>query len=102
MDEAQRPTCRVCGVHPCERNSRRSGWLTRCQTCRKSPHAAFKKDACEQCGFTGHRCQFDVDHIDGDRDNNDPENLRTLCANCHRLSSYEQRHYLRREHRGLE
>ena len=28
-------------------------------------------------------CQLGVDHIDGDKTNNDPENLQTLCANCH-------------------
>lgn len=27
--------------------------------------------------------QFDVDHIDGDRNNNTRENLRCVCPNCH-------------------
>jgi 5-methylcytosine-specific restriction endonuclease McrA len=31
---------------------------------------------------------LDVDHIDGDRFNNDPANLQTLCANCHRLKTH--------------
>ena len=29
-----------------------------------------------------------VDHIDGNRNNNDPSNLQTLCANCHRLKTH--------------
>ena len=29
-----------------------------------------------------------VDHIDGNHLNNDPENLQVLCANCHSLKSY--------------
>ncbi len=49
-----------------------------------------KKDSCEECGFIPkHKCQLDVDHIDENHDNNDPSNLKTLCANCHRLKSWE-------------
>jgi 5-methylcytosine-specific restriction endonuclease McrA len=31
--------------------------------------------------------QLDVDHIDGNHANDDPSNLQTLCANCHRLKT---------------
>ena len=48
-----------------------------------------KKSECERCGFVAeHKSQLDVDHIDKNRLNNSPENLRTLCANCHRLITY--------------
>lgn len=51
-----------------------------------------KKDSCEHCGFTAiHKCQLDVDHIDGDHSNNKLDNLQTLCANCHRLKTFTQR-----------
>jgi hypothetical protein len=41
---------------------------------------------CQECGFEAeHRCQIDIHHVDHDRSNNDPGNLRQLCANCHRL-----------------
>lgn len=41
---------------------------------------------CERCGFVPeHARQMDVHHRDRDRLNNVPENLETLCANCHRL-----------------
>ena len=33
---------------------------------------------------------MDVDHIDGNHDNNDPVNLKTLCACCHRLKTKEK------------
>lgn len=49
-----------------------------------------KKDKCEmpECGFVAkHPCQLDVDHIDGNRENNDISNLQTLCSNCHRLKT---------------
>lgn len=32
-------------------------------------------------------CQMDVDHIDGNRENDDPSNLRLICACCHRLKT---------------
>ena len=31
---------------------------------------------------------LEVDHIDGNHENNSPTNLRTLCANCHRLKTW--------------
>lgn len=47
------------------------------------------RESCERCGFTAlFPCQLDVDHIDEDYTNNDPSNLQTLCANCHRLITY--------------
>ena len=56
---------------------------------KKRPHARYKEDVCECCGFIAvHKCQLDVDHIDGNHENNSPTNLRTLCANCHRLKTW--------------
>ena len=58
----------------------------------KRPYREFLKDYCECCGFVAtHRCQLDVDHIDGNHSNNAPENLQTLCANCHRLKTWLNR-----------
>lgn len=51
-----------------------------------------KKTYCEHCGFIAlHRCQLDVDHIDGNHKNNSLDNLQTLCANCHRLKTHLNR-----------
>lgn len=46
---------------------------------------------CSVCGWnkcnpTTGRCPLDVDHIDGDSNNNKEENLRLVCPNCHSLS----------------
>jgi len=54
----------------------------------------FKKDKCDNCGFVAiHKCQLDVDHIDGNHFNDDPSNLQTLCANCHRLKTYVNKEF---------
>ena len=57
-----------------------------------------KDTKCARCGFVAlHRCQLDVDHIDGNRDNDAVTNLQTLCANCHRLKSYLSQEHVRWE-----
>lgn len=58
------------------------------------PWVEFKKSSCESCKFVPeHSCQLDVDHIDGDKKNNSRENLQTLCANCHRLKTYQKKEW---------
>lgn len=49
----------------------------------------YKTNICSMCSFTSdYSCQFDVDHIDGNHQNDNVTNLQTLCANCHRLKTY--------------
>jgi len=58
----------------------------------KKPYRAHRGGVCEKCGFEPeHPCQLDVDHRDGNHENNDPSNLQTLCANCHRLKTWYER-----------
>jgi hypothetical protein len=43
-------------------------------------------DICEECGvgdWNGKRLPKEVDHIDGDTNNNSKDNLKLLCPNCH-------------------
>ena len=62
--------------------------LARNLALRTRPYIRFKKDVCQRCGFVPeHKSQLDVDHIDGDHNNNYEDNLQTLCANCHRLKT---------------
>jgi 5-methylcytosine-specific restriction endonuclease McrA len=79
--------CSVCG--PTRLKKKQSGWSCRNKYNEyRSRHAKVKKPHCEICGFVAkHRSQLDVDHIDGNHQNNDPSNFQTLCANCHRLKT---------------
>lgn len=56
------------------------------RTRKVKPHRAYVEDVCGRCGFVPQSLvQLDVHHKDGNHSNNDPSNLETLCANCHRL-----------------
>ena len=70
-----------------------------CQSCVKKMQRkknVYKKSVmCEHCGFVAlHPCQLDLDHIDGNNKNNNPSNLRTLCANCHRLKTFKNKDFM--------
>lgn len=46
----------------------------------------IREHRCEGCGWCewrGRPIPLELDHIDGDRSNNQLENLRLLCPNCH-------------------
>jgi hypothetical protein len=84
--------CAVCG--PTRLKLKQRGyWCCRTKSnVNRVKLAKHKKDYCELCGFVAdHRAQLDIDHIDGDHQNNDMTNLQTLCANCHRLKTQQNK-----------
>jgi len=110
---ASRPFCSVCKTNLARRYKRADGsfaYRSKCTTC-QNPEARRrrenreytlqKKNYCESCGFVAvHSCQLDVDHIDGDKNNNDPSNHQTLCANCHRLKTFNERDFVAVKYRS--
>ena len=79
------------------------GW--RCYTSelrwrrKKHEYILHKKDFCEQCLMRPEsKCQFDVDHINGNHSDNSISNLMTLCANCHRLKTCKTLHQSNQHH----
>lgn len=65
-----------------------------CNRCHREGRRT-KKSYCENCGFVAlHKCQLDVDHIDGNKMNHTEENLQTLCANCHRLKTHANKDWM--------
>ena len=60
---------------------------------------------CANCGrseWLGQRIPLELDHIDGDRENNQLSNVRLICPNCHALTpTYRGRNVrLRRQKRA--
>ena len=54
---------------------------------------------CQMCGIhqdelKGRFKQFDIHHIDYDKDNCDPKNLMTLCRKCHVKTNFNRNYWL--------
>lgn len=93
-----RPFCSVCAVRPRAVAYHKYGRIyyhSRCGTCQnknrrlKVPTPRWqlegykKKLACDRCGFKSqHTSQLLVYHIDGNLNNVNQRNLRTVCLNC--------------------
>lgn len=54
----------------------------------------YKDYKCEECGISewmGAQLPLELDHIDGNRFNNNFENLKIICPNCHSVKTRAQR-----------
>jgi hypothetical protein len=93
-----RPICLTCGKNQCAVNYHRNGktyYRSMCDECgRKKNHLkpriptwkknGYKKKAtCDLCGFRSlFPSQMTVYHIDGNLENAEQINLRSICLNC--------------------
>lgn len=94
----QRPVCQACGQRLCAVNYIKEDvthYRSRCETCLRKGRglkprlprwqsAGYnKKPACDRCGFRArHVSQLLVMHVDGNLNNVELRNLRTVCLNC--------------------
>ena len=104
MDKNIRPLCTQCKTRPRAYAYKRYNkiyWRSLCDRCnrikadkkvggvtvlQRSGYKKLKK--CELCGFKAQdKIQLDVLFVDGNLRNTITSNLKTVCANCQRLSS---------------
>ncbi len=104
MSKNLRPLCTECKAKPrayAYRKGNKIYWRRLCDTCIRKKHklkvggvtalerSGYKKrPKCELCGFKAQNLiQLDVLFVDGNLRNTVHTNLKTVCANCQRLSS---------------
>lgn len=94
----KRPMCSTCNKNPCAVNYKRDGvthYRSMCDPCGRLKNklkprlfswekAGYqKKNLCDVCGFKSlYPTQLTVFHIDGNLENTEFSNLRTVCLNC--------------------
>ena len=104
MNKNIRPLCTQCKTRPRAYAYKRANkiyWRSLCDRCNRVKskkkvggvtvlqRSGYKKlKQCELCGFKAqHQVQLDVLFLDGNLRNVAASNLKTVCANCQRLSS---------------
>ena len=108
-----------CARDVCYSHTHKSGtkrWRPVCGRCHLASYGAkpldegviaVKKEYCEnRDGRYGYECNahrpypgvLELDHIDGDRCNNVPDNIQTLCKNCHSYKSHKNRDFCKNKH----
>ena len=103
MDKSIRPLCAECRTKPrayAYKKGTKIYWRRLCDTCNRKKankkvggitplqRSGYKKHKkCELCGFKAQEnSQLDVYFVDGNLRNTAATNLKTICANCQRLT----------------
>jgi 5-methylcytosine-specific restriction endonuclease McrA len=98
-----RPLCKICKIRYAEKSYQKNGnrgWRSACYLCRKNgdnrssrkkrrdKFKTLRNLICQDCGFVAKDvCQLELDHIDGNKNNNNANNQVVLCSNCHKLKT---------------
>jgi len=80
-----------CEPHRNERKSEVDNWKLKQGCSNVDAHHGFKCTATIM-----YPEQLDINHIDGNRHNNDPANKEILCKNCHAHVTIQSKHHLNR------
>ena len=123
------PRCSEMGCHNPADNAGNGRWHIRCSKHHRAlyqnkngynDYKGHKKEYCENLdGRLSFKCtttilipdQLEVDHIDGDKSNDNPLNFQTLCSCCHRYKTKingdrgpleKRRYYLEKQKKALE
>lgn len=93
-----RNLCKICSTRPVAINYYKKGkpfFRTKCDHCSRSRKEGVprwkklgykKKLQCDKCGYMSRYTeQFNVFYIDGNPQNCNFTNLKTVCANCQRI-----------------
>lgn len=107
MSYPMRPLCKQCKAKPRAYGYKKNDkiyWRSLCDSCNRKKNgkrvggvtaldrSGYKKQKkCELCGFRAQQqSQLDVLFVDGNLKNTNASNLKTVCANCQRLSSVQR------------
>ena len=66
--------------------------------------AKLKEEVCEKCNlkeWLNNKIPLELHHVDGDRKNNNFENLQLLCPNCHSLTDNYRGKKLKEKPKGV-
>jgi hypothetical protein len=80
----------VCSAHRTSRKDVVDKWKMNSACANKNGHYGFP---CV-CTTIQDPSQLDINHIDGNNDNRDPDNIEVLCAMCHRMVTLREQHHL--------
>lgn len=72
------------------KNQQLKNWSDYSRASRLKPHLVkergHKCERCERTEWMSESIPLEIEHIDGDKTNNDKTNLLLLCCNCHALT----------------
>lgn len=93
--------CENCQIRPKASGGKNKPRKKKCKTCYKYPNLKEKAKTthCYFCLKTYLPIQLDIDHIDGVHSNDEYENLRVICSNCHRLKNLFTEEYHNHKYR---